>query len=175
MKTAKEMAEFCIKNGTGSGTSKSWNLKHFSVVERQLGEDETVLFAFVGLYNYISATKNESNFAIAITNKRIIAGQKKVFGENVKTIQRKNLNDISKSTGVLMGILTIDTLKETFNIATGKSEINKIYEGVNKVIFEDEIKSSDNGVATLKEYKELLDMDIITQEEFDKKKHEILG
>lgn len=175
MKTAKEMAEFCIKNGTGSGMSKRWSSMDFSVVERQLGEDETVLFAFVGLYNYISASKHDGNFAIAITNKRIIAGQKKGFGENVRTIQRKNINDISKSTNVFRGILTIGTLRETLNVATNKGEINKIYEGVNEVIFEDEIKSSDNGVATLKEYKELLDMDIITQEEFDKKKHEILG
>lgn len=76
MKTAEEMAIFCKENNTGSGMGKKWTLKHFTVVENQLNDDEEVLFAFVGLYNYISLSKHQSNFAIAITNDRIIAGQK---------------------------------------------------------------------------------------------------
>lgn len=180
MRTAEEMAEFCIKNNTGSGMSKKWNIKHFTVVENQLNKDEEVLFTFVGLYNYISATQHDSNFAIAVTNNRIIAGQKKLFGENVNTISRKHLNDISKSTGMVWGILTIDTIKETFNIATNKGEVNSIYNGINKILFEDEAQevkpaSSKNALKELKEYKELLDLEIITQEEFNKKKQEVLG
>ena len=37
------------------------------------------------------------------------------------------------------------------------------------------LKNNESHLGTLKEYKELLDMDIITQEEFDNKKKEILG
>lgn len=36
-------------------------------------------------------------------------------------------------------------------------------------------KNAESSFETLKEYKELLDMNIITQEEFDNKKKEILG
>ena len=36
-------------------------------------------------------------------------------------------------------------------------------------------KNADSRFETLKKYKELLDMDIITQEEFDKVKKEMLG
>lgn len=186
MKTAEEMAIFCKENNTGSGMGKKWTLKHFTVVENQLNDDEEVLFAFVGLYNYISMSKHQNNFAIAITNDRIIAGQKKLMGENVNTISRRNLNDISKSTGMMMGVLTVDTLKETFNIGTNKQEIDTIYEGLNRILFEQrdtstqDTPTSENepiqsSVAQLKEYKELLDLEIITQEEFDAKKNEILG
>lgn len=180
MRTAEEMAEFCIKNNTGSGMSRKWNVKHFTVVENQLSEDEEVLFAFVGLYNFISMTDHGHNYAIAVTNKRIIAGQKKLLGENVNVISRKHLNDVSKSTGAMMGILTIDTFKETFNVATNKKEIDAIHEGVNRILFDDEhkeavTKSDKSDIETLKEYKELLDLEIITQEEFEKKKQEVLG
>lgn len=182
MRTAEEMAKFCMDNNTGSGMTKKWNIKHFTVVENQLNKDEEVLFAFVGLYNYISATKHDSNYAIAITNKRIVAGQKKVFGENVNTISRNHLNDISKSTGMIMGLLTVDTFKETFNIATNKNEINSIYEGINRILFEEventapvKETTAKSGIEALKEYKELLDLEIITQEEFNLKKKEILG
>ena len=104
------------------------------------------------------------------------------MGENVKTITRRNLNDISKTTGMIWGILTIDTIKEKLNIATNKSEIDAIYNGVNKILFQDEIiisKTTTNTttkspIEELKEYKELLDLDIITQEELDKKKQEVL-
>ncbi len=182
MRTAEEMANFCIENGTGSGMTKKWTTKHFGVVENQLNDNEEVLFAFVGLYNYISATNHQNNFAIAITNSRIIAGQKKMLGENVNTISRKHLNDISKSTGFVMGILSVDTFKETFNIATNKKEINTIYEGINQILFEEDVQpivtnnqETKSPVEQLKEYKELLDMEIITQEEFESKKKELLS
>ncbi|HIZ70393.1 MAG TPA: PH domain-containing protein [Candidatus Atopostipes pullistercoris] len=178
MKTATEMADFCKENNTGSGTSKKWTKKHFGVVEKQLKPNEEVLFAFVGLFNYVSTTNHESNYAIAITNERIIACQKKMMGENVKIILRRNLNDITKSTGMIFGILTIDTIKETFNVATNKQEIDVIHEGINNILFADEeVKEgkTQSVVEQLKEFKELLDMEIITQEEFNQKKAEILG
>ena len=142
--------------------------------------------AFTWPFNFYTiiwtlSTNHDNNFAIAVTNDRIIARQKKLMGENLKTITRRNLNDISKTTGMIWGILTIDTIKEKLNIATNKSEIDAIYNGVNKILFQDEIiisKTTTNTttkspIEELKEYKELLDLDIITQEEFDKKKQEV--
>ena len=98
--------------------------------------------------------------------------------KNVKIILRRNLNDITKSTGMIFGILTIDTIKETFNVATNKQEIDVIHEGINNILFADEeVKEgkTQSVVEQLKEFKELLDMEIITQEEFNQKKAEILG
>lgn len=56
--------------------------------------------------------------------------------------------------------------KEFIQKATQKAEIEK------KVV--ENITAERNNIALLKEYKELLDSGIITQEEFDKKKHELL-
>lgn len=179
MKTAEEMANFCIENKTGSGTSKVWTLKHFKVVENQLNQGEEVLFAFVGLFNYISMSKHDHNYAIAITKNRIIAAQKKMMGENVKIILRKHLNDVTKSTGMVYGILAIDTIKEVFNVASAKGEIDTIHKGVIEILFSEEenqdAPTQKSNFDLLKEYKELLDMEIITQEEFEKKKTELLN
>ena len=47
--------------------------------------------------------------------------QKKVLGEIIQTVSLKNVNDITMTTGAITGIITIDTVKETFNIVINKS------------------------------------------------------
>lgn len=184
MRTAEEMAQYCQDNNTGSSVSKKWRLKHFKVVEEQLGDEEEVTGCFMGLHNYKSLSKHDGNYAYAVTPKRIIAGQKKVIGNNVSIIQRKNLNDVQKSTGALMGIITLDTFKEKIKVQVDKNQAESIHKLVLHSLFEDDETSStavinnqsDKSVAEeLKEFKELLDMEIITQEDFDKKKAELLG
>lgn len=180
MRTAEEMAEFCLQNNTGSGTSRSWTLKHFATIEKQLQNDEEVLFAFVGLHNYQSLTVHNHNFAYALTNKRFIMGQKKMMGENIQIVLRKNLNDVTKSTGMLTGILTFDTIKETFNVRSNKDEINSIYDAITEILFSTHeptqmpMQDNKDKFAELKKYKELLDLGIIDQAEFDAKKIELL-
>lgn len=181
MKTAKEMVKYVDEHGLGKGMTKKWRLKHFAVAEQQLNSDEEVLACFIGLHNYISASKHDNYFGYVITNKRFIMTQKKVMGENVKIVSRKHLNDVSKETRLGWGILTFDTFKETFNIAITKDIIDNVHNIVNTFLFSDSTPVSDQSQPTqsvaeqLKEFKELLDLEIITQEEFDKKKAELLG
>lgn len=183
MKTAEEMSTYCKENNTGSGFSKKQRAKHFKVVEAQLQSDETVLGCFCGIHNYKSMSEHSYNYAYAITDKRIILGQKKVVGDNVHIISRKHINDVSKSTGVMFGIIKFDTFKETFNVRVDKKETDSIHNLLVHRLFEDEDNNTTvinnpvekSPVEQLKEYKELLDMEVITQEEFDKKKSELLG
>lgn len=136
----------------------------------------------LGFHNYISSLKNDGNFAYAITNKRILMAQKKVIGQIFQTVDVDNLNDITMTTGLFTGIITIDTMKERFNIAVDKQAAQRINDAIHNVLLS--VKQQKKALATshpsnsvadeLLKLKSLLDMGAITQEEFDKKKAELL-
>lgn len=183
MKTAQEMYTFCIQNNLGSGWNEKWALKHFGIIEKSLMDDENVQIAFMGLHNYISPTKHDGNFAYAVTNKRILIAQQKVLGEIFQTISLDNINDITFTAGAVFGILTIDTIREKFNVGLDKVGAKNISNGVHKVL--DNIKkntkandeSINNSISVadeIKKFKELLDMGAISQEEYELKKKKLL-
>lgn len=135
MRKAEEMYNYCVQNDFGQGLSKKWGIKHFGVIEKNLLPDEKVLMAFIGLHNYESMTKHDSNYAYAITNKRVLMGQKKVIGENLKVVLLKDLNDVTTSTGLVAGTITFDTIKETFNVMVGKKQASNIMTKIHEVVF----------------------------------------
>lgn len=181
MKTAEEMYRYCLDNNYGEGFNKRWGLKHFKVIEDNLTPDEEVLMTFIGLHNYISTTKHDSNYAYAITNKRIIMAQKKLIGENVKLVLLDNLNDVSLQTGIVFGIINFDTIKEEFNVAVAKNHARPIFDNLHSILFSKKDKKDEKDAASssiveqLKGLKELLDNGILTQEEFEQQKQKILN
>jgi len=91
--------------------------KHAEVVEKHLNPGENVLYAFC-------AQKNASHGEIfgtccfALTNKRILIGQKRVlFGYTLTSITPDLFNDLEVYQGVLWGMITIDTVKEIVNLS----------------------------------------------------------
>lgn len=192
LKTAEEMYQYCIDNNLGTGNSKSWAIKHFQLLIDNLKPGENIYCVFIGLHNYKSLAKHDNNYAYAFTDKRCIMAQHKMFGANVQSVNIENINDVTLSKsgigGIGIGTVCIDTYKETFNVGVNVSFAANIYEKVHEVwdvvrankdnnqtsekIVRDNVKSP---VEQVKEMKELLDMGIITQEEFDKKKKDILG
>jgi len=148
-------------------------------------KDEEALITFIGLHNYKTTSKHDNNFAYAITNKRIIMAQKGTLsGHKLQTVYLDNINDINFQSGMILGVMTIDTTKETFNVGLDKKSAEKVNSKVHEVI--DELKSIKNqpqqptisnvSVADdIKKFKELLDMEAITQDEFDAKKKQLLG
>ena len=95
------------------GTVTWWRLKkHSKVVEMHLNPGEEVLYAFAG-------QKNDNPFdlwstsVIAITNKRIIIGRKRlIFGYMFDTITPDMFNDLNVYSGIVWGKITIDSIKE---------------------------------------------------------------
>lgn len=181
MKGAEQMYQYCVDNNYGTGVNRTWGIKHFLLIEKALQPDEDVKMCFIGLHNFVSTTKHDNNFAYAITNKRIIMAQQKLVGQNFQSVVYSNLNDITMSTGMLYGIITIDTYKEKFNVAVEKYSAKKINDKLHEILFSirqpknvptqtQTISSADE----LLKYKNLLDMGAITQEEYDKKKKELL-
>lgn len=186
MKTSEGMYEYCLENNFGRGFTRSSALKHFSIIEKALMDNEEVKVIFIGLHNYISMTKHDGYFAYAITNKRFIIAQKKLIGEVFQTISLDNINDITLSTGILSGSITVDTIKEVFNVDVGKSSARNINTKIHEVLdsmksisnFSDNQENSNNHISSADEimkYKELLDNNIITDEEFEAKKKQLLG
>lgn len=186
MRTAEEMVQYCDDNNTGAGFNAKWRLKHFQLVENQLKSDEEVLVAFIGVKNFVDIAHHEENWAYAVTNKRIIMGQKGLIGEKVDVISLRDLNDISFRKGLVFGVLIIDTIKEEFNVGLRKDFATNIHELVTNALMDlkEEMHQSsqpvqqakaDDPYEEIKKLKELLDMGIITEEEFDLKKKNILG
>lgn len=182
MKSAQEMYQYCLDHNYGEGVNKKWGEKHFSLIAQALGEDEDVVMCFIGLHNYTSPTKHDNNFAYAITNKRVFMAQQKMIGQVFQTVDIDNLNDITMSSGMLMGVITIDTLNEKFNVAVNKKAAQSINATIHDVLFSIKqerktpaaIQPTSSAADELLKYKKLLDMGAITQEEFDKKKKELL-
>lgn len=180
MKTGQEMYDFSAKNGYGSGML-GWGQKSFEVVAKNLMPDEEALICFIGLH-YSSPEHHCGNFAYAITNKRLILGQKKVIGETVQFINLDNINDITLSTNAIYGYITFDTYKECFKVGFVNEDARKLYSILNshfaefKKINQQNANSKQTDAANeILKFKQLLDNGIITQEEFNAKKKQLLG
>lgn len=176
MKTADEFVTYCNDNNTGQGFSKSQMAKHFALVEGQLQTDEYGRVAFIGLRNFSGLTKHDNNFAFLITNKRIIMAQKKVIGAEVKSVSLDNINDVTMNLKLAFGIIEFDSIKEKFNVAVNKQQAQAvhdlIHDSLSSKITEPE---KPDPMTQLVALKQLLDMQAITQEEFDSKKAQLLN
>ena len=93
--------------------SIGWRIKaHAKVVEEHLNPGEEVLYVFV-------AQKNDNpldiitTYVVAITNKRLILGQKRlIFGYFFTSITPDLFNDLKVKMGFIWGRVYIDTMKE---------------------------------------------------------------
>lgn len=137
MRTAQEMYDYTLENKYGTGTMKSATKKHFEIIEEQLHDDEVVLMSFAGLHEQEGSNLNGS-FAYAITNKRLILGQKGVLGRSkTKSILIEQLNDITVQNGIVWRNIEIDTIKDHFtiknNTSTSKDLGNKVQETIFKL------------------------------------------
>lgn len=181
--TAAGMYEYCKLNNLGCGTSKSWDLKHLQLIADALSPDEKVLTVFLGLYNYTSPSQHDMTFAYAITNKRFILAQKKMIGSVFQTISLDNVNDVTLNKSFLKGIVTVDTIKETFNVKTANTKSAEcMYNAIHSAL--EKAKGSASGssnatqgnmTAQLSELKNLLNAGLITARDYEAKKKQILG
>ncbi len=96
----------------------AWRLKqNASIVQRHLNPDEEVKYVFAG-------QKNDNPFdiittaVVAITNKRILIGSKRVlFGYFFTSITPDMFNDLKVVTRIFWGTVIIDTVKELVYIS----------------------------------------------------------
>ena len=110
MKTYDLAISFCRKFPMGVYW---WRVrKHAAIVEQHLNPGEKVTYAFVGQKNN-NFFDFFSTSVIAITNKRILIGRKRVFFGYFLTVITPDLfNDLSVYSGIIWGKVEIDTVKE---------------------------------------------------------------
>ena len=89
---------------------------HSSVIERHLNPGEEVLYAFCAQKN-TSSLMIINSCAVALTNKRILIGQKRLlWGYFFTTITPDMYNDLTIGKGIIWGRVVIDTIKEVITI-----------------------------------------------------------
>lgn len=96
----------------------AWRIKENArIVDMHVNPDEEVSYAFVGQKNDSFVDFFETA-AIAITNERILIGQKRVlFGYSLSSITPDLYNDMKVYEGVFWGKIIIDTVKEVIVIS----------------------------------------------------------
>ncbi len=119
-----------------------WRLKkHSKVIEQHLNPGEYVRYAFAGQKNdkFYDLT---STAVVAITNKRILIGQKRVcWGYFLSSITPDLYNDMQVYQGLFWGKVTIDTVKEVMvftNLA--KDSLREIETEITEFMMEEKKK-----------------------------------
>ena len=90
---------------------------HASVVQKHLNPDEKLLFAFCGQKNY-SSFMFINSCVIALTNKRIMIGQKRLlWGYFFTAVTPDMYNDLKVRNNLIWSDIEIDTIKENIYIS----------------------------------------------------------
>lgn len=159
MCTAQEMYDYARENKLGFNLTpfigKWLQLKHFELIEEELGDNEEVLISFIGrhlhFHNDISMNpkeninKNKHNsdkvkyfkaegfFAYAITtDARLIYAHWKPFRANTMSIPLSNLNNVNPVTSFFWGHVKIETFGDTFCVLWTKNTVRRINKALHK-------------------------------------------
>lgn len=91
--------------------------KHAHVIDLHLNEDEEVMYAFCGQDN-VSSFIIINSCVVALTNQRILIGQKRLFwGYYFTTITPDLYNDLKIKKNLLWSDIEIDTVNENVYIS----------------------------------------------------------
>ncbi len=91
--------------------------KHAEIVEKHLNPNERVLFAFCGQKN-VPSLMFVNSCVVALTNKRIMIGQKRLFwGYFFTAVTPDMYNDLKVRKGLIWSDVEIDTIKENIYIS----------------------------------------------------------
>ena len=91
--------------------------KHSSVVQTHLNPDEKIIYVFCGQKNF-SSFNFINSCVVALTNKRIMIGQKRLlWGYFFTTITPDLYNDLKVRKNLIWSDIEIDTVKENVYIS----------------------------------------------------------
>lgn len=158
--------------------------KQLDGVKEHLEHGEEILKYLFGIYDSkMLGEKTKRNGILIATNKRVVFYGKKTFGYNLETIDYSRISSVDYSKGYVYGKIKIYTSGNDIEFETTMEiEAKEFMQIIKEKQHEPKQQSttiinepSKSPAEQIKEYKELLDLDIISQEEFDAKKKELLG
>lgn len=113
LRTATEMLDFCEKNITAAGMKRDKTLEYFSIIEGCLENEEYVVFAFMAKQH----TLKEKDFAVAISNRRILLSRQEVmYGRILRYVTFDELEKISVLFGNDTARIKILSVKMEFDM-----------------------------------------------------------
>ncbi len=201
MKTAQEMADFYIALNSGKVPSNApRNVKRnldrnrcvdiFGSIENSLRPNDDVLYAFIAYMvsgrNLKSLTSGISDCGIAFTADKCIIGQKSRMGDTCFSVLYDNFSDIRlKKSPIVYPFIIVDFLTEEVSFQVAPHQGDMFFSAIMDILenYRKSKKETQNATVVmqtsaadeLKKFKELLDSGVITQEEFDAKKKQLLG
>ena len=160
MKTVKEMLDF----------SAECKCKMTKAMSKGV---EVVVNYCIGAF----AEGNNAQIAFAITNLRVIAAQKKMFSDTVIAIPISHINDLTTKTKLTGDFIIIgNDAGENLTISVYKGLGTSVANALHLAMASSERRQAEPDVASdLRKFKALLDDGIITEDEFLKKKQQLLG
>ena len=120
----------------------AWRLKkNAAVVERHLNPDEKILYVFAAQKND-SPIDFTSTAVVALTNKRILIGRKRVvMGYFLDVITPDMFNDLTVVSGLIWGQIVIDTIKEQVYVSNlSKRSLDEIETMITEYMMEEKKK-----------------------------------
>lgn len=142
-----------------------------------LREDETVVFSLSGVYETKSLGADTiRNGVLIATENRIVFYAKRFTGYDSESFKYSNISSIETGKKVLGATVTFFASGNQVNMKwIAEPDYQKFVEYVDDRIGKKEsVTQADDNLTQLKKLKELLDMEAITQEEFDIKKSQLL-
>ena len=175
------LEQMCIARGMATDC-EGWKLrtKNLALIASSLAAGESPKAAFIGRLG-------DGQCAFAATDRRIIMARKRVTGgEVVLNVTWANVNDIFARRGLMYGTLVIDSLHEVMEVLVQKDEavplandLMQVFHEARsprpQVVVQQAPPQGADPYEEVKKAKELLDMGILTQEEFEVKKRSLLG
>lgn len=148
--------------------------KTIKLAESQLSPNEEVINAITGK---ILFSNGPAIGVIVLTSKRVFAVEKTLWEQQIKSVDLSKIESIEQSKDFLYNYLHLKSLTETLIFGDLEDNLLKM-----KQLIEDLINTSHGSTPPrqtlkqqLEELKSLLDSNLITQEEFEAKKKQILG
>lgn len=172
---------------------RKWSLdwSKYSIIQlnKKLLENEDILFAA----DILTSTKHidQTHAFLVVSNLRIISYYDGNEIEHFDTLPLSKIQTIETGGSDLSAYVSIISLTDTFQVFDKPAVITKLHDVLNDLLYkQNSTDSSEHSlvfpvnqnssdetdtIQALKSYKELLDAGVITQEEFEKKKAQLLG
>ena len=115
-----------------------WRIKkHSALIDRNLNNNEKVLYAFAAQYND-SHSNIFDTAVLALTSERIIIAQDRILtGYKINTVTPDLYNDMQIDAGIIWGSITIDTIKETVTFSNiSKKALSEIQINISSFMIE---------------------------------------
>jgi len=157
--------------------------KNLRLVNEHLQEDEEIKFSIFGVYEYeLMGGDTVRNGIFVATDRRIVFFAKKMVGYDFESFPFENISSIEKSKGMVGHAITFYASGNKVKIKwIDKGDVNEFSDYVNSMLGKknlgnNEQNSEDNNdiPSQLKKLSELRDQGILTDEEYEKKKAELL-